>query len=244
MKKLAILSLAAIGASANAVLLFNNGPVTNGVGNGFNGANTSSILSGGSNYGPSAAGAANTRVADNFTTNGDWIVNEVRLYAYQTNATSFVFNRARVSINTNDSGAPSATQVASIDTSSITNGGLVGYRVLETNLTASNRAIYEIRITGLNWNLTNATNYWLVFSIWGTSTSVFTPPVADVSNGNAKQSLNNGAWNQIVDATRIQNNLPGNLDLPFQVYGIVPEPGTMIALGAGLAALAARRRRK
>ena len=151
-KKLAIIALAAVAGGASAVQLYDNGTTIEGT-NG--GENISVVNLPASSFGPSCALAPNIRLADDFTVTGPgWRLTAISFYAYSTNASTFVFNRSRFSIVTgNDPNAGSVvttndTNIAGQGT--ITNGGIIGYRVLEGFEDDRSRAIRRVTITGLS----------------------------------------------------------------------------------------------
>lgn len=236
MKKLAIIAIAAVAAAANANV-YSNGPVSDGV----NASNQpiSKLISPASIFGFGGQIAANNWMADDFTVTGPgWKVTRLSFFAYQTGATGFTFNAANVGIVTG--GDPNAgTSMLSLSNAAVTNGGLAAYRVSSTTPDVTNRPMFRVDVaTNV---ILNAGVHSLKWSLGGTLASgPWFAPVAPFTAGNATQSLNGGAFTAALDA-----GLGLQAELPFEVeYTVVPEPATMIALGAGIAAVAARRRRK
>jgi hypothetical protein len=240
-KKLALLLGVVAAGSANAALLWDNGPVvetgiTNSSGNGVSVTAFHEPFRLGYEIG-SASGNA---IADDFTLGTAATVTSIRMFAFQNWSTpgqnSFNFSNVTLELAT---GGANGTVVQST-TQAAVNGGFVGYRTL-VDLEERTRPIYAVDITGLNWNL-GAGTYWVRFSTGiGTANSDFpyATLIADTpTNGNGMFRLNNGQFGP-------DNFVTTQPEFAFQVNGnAVPEPGTMIALGAGIAAIAARRRRK
>jgi hypothetical protein len=119
------------------------------------------------------------------------------------------------------------------------------YRVQDTALTNTARPIMRV-MADINVQL-GAGTYWLGFTFTGSASfsGPWTPPVAlsnTANNLDAMQATANGVYNQAWqnDPT---NTVPGAA--MFEIEGaVVPEPGTFIAIGIGLAGLAIARRRK
>jgi len=241
MKSFAFLALAVVTSAAHAVV-YSNGPVTSG----FNSSGAPISILQSTSLGQGTLGFGHqanlgNRVADNFSvTGGGWIVSRISFFAYQTNATAFSFTGADAQIVSGlDPNAGSS--MLNLVNSPVSNGGVAGYRVTETTLDNLQRPIYRVDITGLNLNLA-AGDYMMKWGLYGSLASgPWAPPVAPYSAGDGFQSLTNGAYNPALDGGT------GTLRVtfPFEVeYQAVPEPGTMIAVGAGIAGLISRRRKK
>ena len=228
-----VLSLAAL--SAQAVTLYNNGPVVNGSG-------LSVLTTPATTFGFGAQTASNNAVADDFTVAAGqtWNVESISFYGYQTGSTSFTFQNATWSVVSGD--VNTGTVVASGSTA-VTSGGRVGYRVTSTTLTDTTRGIYNAVADVSDFSL-GAGTYWLRWSLTGSLASgPWQPPTSDAATGNAAQSTSGGAF-----ATLAEAGSGLSVSLPFTLSGTVtavPEPSSVAMMLAGVAALAgvARRRR-
>ena len=231
----AILGLSISAAvTASGQILFNNGPaVTSGL---------SVIRPGGTLLGSGAQSSIPNIVADNFSVTGSaWNVTSFSVFAYQTGATNFTFTGLTWSIVSGDVNTGS---VVASGTLAPTNGGLVGYRVSPTTLTATNRPIFQLDADVPDFSL-SVGGYWLRWAMAGTVASgPWAPPTSDGVIGDAMQSLANAPFASIVDAGDNQG-----VALPFIIRGsvdtVVPEPSTwslMLVGAVGLVGIARRRR--
>ncbi|WP_338846029.1 PEP-CTERM sorting domain-containing protein [Massilia sp. W12] len=215
---------------SQAVELYDNGPVVN--------ANGKSAISGARTaYGYAVNSSA--VVADDFkvSDNQVWNIGQFDFFAYQTNATNFGFQSVTWSLVKD---LPDGTEVMASGTTSVSNGGLVGHRVLNDSSTSTARKIYRLQADVQDFNL-SAGHYWLRWSITGNSSfsGPWVPQTADGRDGNGQQNTGNG-WADIDTLTA---------DLPFAVHGtvaVVPEAETWAMMLAGLGGLGmlARRRRQ
>ena len=234
MKKLLTLCLAAAAATGSqAVVLFDNGAAAAGT------PPLSVIRTGGTLLGAGAQASIPNIVADDFSVTGaGWNVESLTFYGYQSFAGSaFTFTGATWSVISGD--VNTGTVVAS-GTASVTNGGLVGYRVSSTTLTNTDRAIFAVQADVADFTLAPG-NYWLRWGLTGSLASgPWQPPTADGAVGNAAQSLANAAFATLVDAG---DGL--GVELPFTIQGsVVPEPATYAMLLAGAAAVLTITRRR
>jgi len=240
MRKLTIASLLVVGASAafaDGPIYWDNGTFTTGVGNGFGGANTSEINGGGTVFGFGAQIGANNQVADDFVVGaGGAMISGVKVYMYQTGMTTgaTTFTGLKFAIF---AGAP---LVLTTETPVVTTDTWTGvYRVTAATLTNNQRPIWELEYK-FNPIFMDAGTYWLSWQASGSLASgPWQVPTAAIG-GNGMQSIGGGAFAALADPAGTGR------ELAFKIQGeAVPEPGTFLAIGAGVAALAiARRRRK
>ncbi|MBS1721824.1 MAG: PEP-CTERM sorting domain-containing protein [Armatimonadetes bacterium] len=102
-----------------------------------------------------------------------------------------------------------------------------------------------ITFTGLGLNAPN--NGWVGLQglgDFGTSREIYVLDSSGGTPGDNNAELVNPAGGFALPGNHLPyNHMPGYLGNASYAFQVVPEPGTMIALGAGLAALAARRRK-
>jgi len=229
MKTFAFLSSFALTASAQAVVLYNNGPVFDVPGS----PNLSQLISPNTTLGFGAQTTANNAVADNFTAGTTWNVTKLTFYMYQSFAGSaFTFTGLNYQIASSHGDAISWTSA------SVTNGGLTAYRVTPTTLANRDRAIFAIDVA-VNL-VVGPGNYVLRWQASGSLASGPWQPTTAPNNpgGNAQQSLAGAAFAQAIDA-----GSGTGVELPFTISGTeVPAPGALALIGVG--ALVANRRRR
>ncbi len=174
-------------------------------------------------------------LADDFTLATDTNLTMLRLFAYQTGATTESLSTVSFAISSSATLALNAGTVVSTGWYDVS--GQRVYRTQEGDVSSTNRRIQYIDVA-LNQSLTAGT-YVVSYQLTGSSNSVFVPPIPNSQAVGGKNGLQSTGGNSFVSG---QNGLNG-VDLPFELYGQpVPEPGTMIALG--LPALVALKRRK
>lgn len=245
--------LVACGAASGVT--HSNGPFVTGVGNGFGGANTSSIdpthttFGVGTNEAATPASGGPIRVADDFTVSGGgWDISSATFYLYQTVTTPATnpivntINSIRVGVYTSMPNGTALPDFGDFSTNRLTGAVFSGtFRVTSTTLTNDDRAIFALTVD-MSWlpNLSDGT-YWLAWSTTGTNASgPWHVPVTPALPGhNARQMLDNNltgnpSWAQIDGSTTAAGIQP--LDLAFDLeYTAVPAPGAAALLGvAGL----------
>ncbi|MDQ2986984.1 MAG: PEP-CTERM sorting domain-containing protein [Armatimonadota bacterium] len=249
MKTLIIAAAMAVAASSQAIVLFNNadgrglfeplgiGTEVRPAGGFYSRLNTPP----GNVLGFSSSGAF--RLADDFSiADAGWQIDSASTFVYLTNATAPTVTGGTFDIrdNTTTPGTPGLS-VASGTFSSVAFTDI--YRIGSTVNDA--RRVQRVEVNFSSVVLLTGT-YWLDFNfVGGSFTPPLTAPAANVTPGstNAKQ-WNGAAWVNAIDTgTTGLENFPK--DMPFLIHGsVVPEPGTFIAIGIGLAGLALARRRK
>ncbi len=235
----------ALSVPAQAVILWDNGPLVNVPGGGSGGADLSRLNANENTLGYGHQTTANNRVADDFRVPAgqSWQVDSIQFFAYQTGATaaSLTGLNAAIGSSAGDSsvgnfvGGAGAFNVPTI------------YRASSTATTDTSRRIQTITVP-VNAQLASG-DYWVTWSAAGSLTSgPWAPPVsyANADNGpnpvgdapNAMQSVSGGAFAAVADGLSLTPD-----ELPFIINGsIVPEP-VCGALMLALCSFAALRRR-
>lgn len=233
---LAIASTLLFSGAAQAAVLFSNGPVVDGSG-------LSILVPPQGTLGVGANPSAT--VAEDFAIGSgeSWDISSLDFFGYQTGSTGFTFTSVTWRIVSGLDVNTGATLASG--TTSVTNGGLVGYRVTDTTLTNTQRPIFQINADIPDITL-GAGNYFVTWALAGTSTSgPFVPPVfGSLGSGNALQAIGPGSFALLQDGGSLQS-----MALPFAINGTlttsaVPEPTTwaMMIAGFGLVGAGMRRR--
>jgi hypothetical protein len=240
---LVILGLAAFsGAQAQ---LFNNadgrglfeplglGTQTRGAGGFY-----SVLQAGNSTLGVTGSTAAGFSLADDFTNSVAWNVTGASVFAYQTNATAPSITGGVCEIRSGSpTGALELTGTWSANTF--------------TNVYRSSTTLSDARrVQQIDYSFSGvlgAGTHWLVYANTGSTafSGPFTPLLTAAGLASPSGALNamqgtGGVFGQIFDGF----NTTAGQDLPFIINGsVVPEPASIIALAAGLAAIARKRRK-
>lgn len=246
----------ALASFAQADELWNNGGFQTGTGDGFGGANTSSIegptyTSFGYNINNAAASPGGPfRVADDFIVDGPgWQLSSMRWYAYQTGSTTTsTITGAFVAIYDASPAAGGTLIAGDFTTNRLQASSWTGvYRVTATTLTNNTRPIME-NIIDMSWApLLAAGDYWVAVGLTGSLASgPWANPVvpADQQTDNAVQHSTDANSNPVwlpIDGNGTAAGTPPQ-DMPFKLDGVrVPEPASLA--GLALLALGLRRRR-
>jgi hypothetical protein len=137
---------------ATLPVLWNHGPLRTGVGVGCNGADLSVLETfaplSGSTFGFNWNSVTNSRAADRFTVPAgeQWTINEIRLFGYDTGASSITYNAVFIQIWDGDPSLPGATVVAGdLTTNRLTQAsGTNIYRATDANQFDCARHIQQI----------------------------------------------------------------------------------------------------
>lgn len=238
LKQLVVLALVASAGAASAVTLWDQSQLVNSAGGGTGtiaGQNLSMLETGETTFGNGVQSAGPNIIADDFTIGaGGATVTGFSVFAYTTGATAPNITAVNWAIG---SAASTTLTAAAVSSTFWSVGGLNVYRVNagDTGSTGGIREIQVATVTGLNLSLAAGT----YFLSWDATPGTFSPPLPTslATHGqNATQSTAGSAFAPLLQGTV-------GADMAFTITGTpVPEPATMLALGAGLAVLARRRR--
>jgi PKD repeat protein len=199
-------------------VVYTNGEFVTGIGNGFSGANTSSLNTPYTIYGYGVNVTTGLICADNFTVplEQKWLLTGVNLFSYQTGSTtSSTITDLRVQIWKGKPGQPGSTIVFGDFTTNRLAGNVFSntYRVLTTTLTDNQRPI--MKITANINTLLSPGEYWIGWSIGGSLASGpwAVPLNTGLTSNDAIQSTDAGlTWVTLVDGGF-------NMDFPFELTG-------------------------
>ena len=236
MKNILLASALAASSLAQAAPLYSNGAIVDGAG-------LSIVASTDNTYGFGASAASGNSLADDFHVGGNgWQVQSLDFYAYQTGISAFQYTSVAWKVISGD--VNTGTVMAS-GTTAVTSGGQVGYRVLPTTLTNTQRPIFDIAADVPDFDLA-AGDYWLTWSLSASNANaIFVPSLTALAADNGQQATTASAGQFF---TLHDGGSNRTVDLPFQINGMalpgtVPEPGSLALVGlAGFALLACRRR--
>jgi hypothetical protein len=251
--------------AAQGLLVYDAGPLITHPGGGPGGADASSLQVNLNVFGFASqitTTGTNFAIADDFTTNGVWIVDGVELFTYQTNATAPSITGVYVEIFNGDpsmggtpiAGSPGIANnlfntVGYTATNTLTNT----YRATAATIaTSTARRIQSVRVNFpapliLDPSVTGTSTYWLEFQFSSTvSTSgPWLPPITvlgSLESGVAYQRQA-AAYVQLVDGGNPVAPVPFKQGAPFKLYGTPTTPAgafTNLGGGCGAATLAVR----
>ena len=213
--------------SGDLVQLYDNGPLITHPGGGFGGADASALQTGlgMGTYGFGNQVSAGNTIADDVVINDEvWTIDGLTFYTYQTGSTTTsTINDARVRIWKNRPDGGGTVVWGDLTTNVLTSTSFTGiYRVLDTDLLASNRPIMAVNVTISPTLVLQPGEYWIEWEMGGTLTSgPWQPPVTIVGSTTTGNALNS-AYSPLVDV--------GPQGAPFKVFGT-----SVAALGPGLA---------
>ena len=201
--------------SRNRELLFNNGPLVNSAGTGTGGADESILQStslGMNSLGGGIQFAAGNHMAEDFTVDATWTIDEFTFYAYQTGSTTTsTFTGGYVQIYNGDPSNGGTVVWGDMTTNRMTSTTFSNiYRISETT-GGSDRPIMEI-VCGTEGLVLEAGSYWVEYTLDGSLASgPWAPPVTitgETTTGNAKQLTSTG-WADLLDSgTETPQGLP------------------------------------
>jgi len=199
-------------------VLWDNGPMATHPGGGFGGADASALQTalGMTVYGFGHAISTGYSVADDFTVSGDWTIEELHFFAYQTGSTiTPTINAYHVEIYDGDPSSGGTVIWGDWTTNVFTSATFTNiYRVLDTDLLNSQRPIMESVCEVSPALVLPAGTYWIRWQAGGTlSSGPWQPPVTvlgSTGTGNAYQETG-GVYTPILDV--------GPQDMPFLIIG-------------------------
>jgi hypothetical protein len=240
--------------SAQAAVIYDNGPFVTHPGQGFGGADASAITVGLNTFGNGMNATVPVRLADNFTVAAGqtWNLTAIRFFGYQTGSTTTsTFTGLNAQIWNGRPGDPGAAVVwGNLADNILASAAFSGaYRVGDAApYTGNTRPIMNLDAT-VSTSL-NAGTYWLEWATTGSLASgPWNPPISipgQLTTGDARQ-LSGGVWGDIVSGISPDFYQQG---LPFQLQGdvtAVPEPGQWAMMSVtllGAAGVALRRFRR
>ena len=246
-KTLLIASAMAVAATSQAVVLFNN---ADGRGlMGMEGLATlvrpaggfySELQTGQSTFGFTANGTFN--MADDFTISGtSWQVDSMSVFVYQTGATAPNVTGGTFNI-LNDAGGMPGTLAAAGTFSSVAFTNI--YRSTAGGASGDTRRVQQVEVN-MGGAVLGPGTYWIEVGATTTAGTAFMPVLTLAGADQPPGSKNAHQFNAGVWAPIVMGGTGTQQDVPFYIHGVVvPEPGTFIAIGIGLAGLALARRRK
>ena len=157
-------------------VLWDNGPMTTHPGGGFGGADASALQTslGMGVYGFGHAISTGYSVADDFTiSGGDWTIEELHFFAYQTGSTiTPTINAYHVEIYDGDPSSGGTIIWGDWTTNVFTSASFTNiYRVLDTDLLNSQRPIMESVVSVSPALVLSAGTYWIRWQAGGTLSS-------------------------------------------------------------------------
>ena len=214
----------------SAGVIYDNGPLVNSAGTGIGGEDESVLQT--VTLGLNSLGAGHqflngNRVADDFTVaGGDWEIESIDFYAYQTGETASTITAVNLRIWDGVPAAPGSNIVFGDDTTNLmTSTGNTGIlRVTETTTGTTNNRQIAVSNVAVGITLSPGT-YWLDWQSDGSGASgPWAPPITingQAITGNALQSVDAGVT--YADLLDTGTGTPQQ-GLPFVVYGTLPPP--------------------
>lgn len=209
-------------SSVEANVVYDNGPLVNGPGQGFGGADASYLQTnlGMGTYGFGFQMGLGNRISDDFTVSGNGLqIDNIVIYGYQTGSTTTsTFTGANYRIWNGPPNDPSSSIVYGDDVTNrlVSSEWSNIYRSINTDITASNRPIMAMTLSAGVF-LPQGT-YWLDYSTSGSlGSGPWAPPITingQTTTGNALR-YTGGNWETVVDNGDQQG-------FPFLLIGNTP----------------------